>query len=506
MSFGNAAFAQQSKIESLKKRLSRATPKDSLAINMELGQIYEIELIDHTNALRHNKISHQLASRLGDSLSIVLSGRRMSELYNRLNILDSSLLACVKTLPIARRNGFEEEYGKILNTLGIVYIERGKYDVALQDLFESLSITEKLHDSTSTSTTLFSIGLLYYKIHDDDKALKYYHRSLEIKNKISDNWKLETLLLNISLCYSDKLDFEKSRKYIDQVKQLCKQKNCSRLTELELQVAEGLHFLRSDSLFDAEMCFLKGLPLAEAEHNIRLGLDCQLNLSKIYLQQHKLDVATQFLKQVEESENAAGFNNELLQLYTQLISIYKETGDYKMMAHYQGQYIQLRDSISGDDVRNNLMRTQAGYLERENEAKIKSQAELLTLQDDVISRQKIVRTLVIAVVILFIILAIVLYKVSKNKKIANALLDQQVAERTKELEISYRNLRVTMEERDATLRKVATEIRTSMITVAGLCSTGVKDVSDPATIAHLENINKTSHELLNLSSDLASET
>src|SRR5690349_14996225 len=147
MSFGNAAFAQQSKIEALKKRLSRATPKDSLAINMELGQIYEIELIDHTNALRHNKISHQLASRLGDSLSIVLSGRRMSELYNRLNILDSSLLACVKTLPIARRNGFEEEYGKILNTLGIVYIERGKYDVALQDLFESLSITEKLRDS-----------------------------------------------------------------------------------------------------------------------------------------------------------------------------------------------------------------------------------------------------------------------------------------------------------------------------------------------------------------------
>ncbi|MEO7988310.1 MAG: tetratricopeptide repeat protein [Chryseolinea sp.] len=453
----------------------------------------------------HALQAHALSWKVGDSLAIVQSGITLSEVYEQSNAADSQLLLGQKILVIAKRNNFFEEQASISTHLGLAFVYRAKYDAALEHLFEALILWEQLKNSAQISNTLTDIGLVYYKIKDDEKALQYYTRALALKNKTSGKKEVESLLLDISLSFSSQRQFEQSRKYLNQVKQLCQQKKCPAPIQLELEVAEGVHFFRMDSLTKAEKKFLSGNQLAATEKNTRLSLECTINLAKIYLKQNKVKLATGYLEQAEKSGNTSGFDNELMQLYTQFAGLYKKVNNYKMLVRYQDKYLQLRDSVSGEAVRNNLMHVQAEYLERENEAKIKSRTQMLALQDQIIERQNIVRLLIALVVILFILIAFFIYKSSQNKKNANTLLSKKVEERTKELEVSYRELKVTMEERDAALRKVTSEIRSSMITVNGLCSLGVKDVSQKESIDYLESIQNASQPLMTISTDLASE-
>ncbi|HOX81960.1 MAG TPA: tetratricopeptide repeat protein [Chryseolinea sp.] len=443
-------------------------------------------------ALQRTQVVHQLAWKNGDSLSIVQSGRTLVELYNKLVITDSIFSIGDKILVIAKRNNWLEEQGDINESLGRSFLSLSRYDLAMQYLFNALAIQEQLKDETQTSNTLIDIGRMYYEIKDDRKALEYFERALRIKNERSDNENLQSLFLNMSLCYSRQHDFVNSRLYIDRVKYACAKKLCLPTTLLTLEVTEGFHFLRMDSLTEAENSFKRGNQLAQKIQNARFGFDCILNLSKIFLQQGKIDLATQYLEEIKEWKTNEGFNSELLQLYTQLIEVYKKVDNHQKVAYYQERYIQLKDSVSGEEVRNKLMHVQADFLQRENKAKVESQTTLLELQDGVIKRQKTVRLLIAGVVALFILLAFFLYKANQNRKHANTLLDRKVEKQTRELEKSYRDLKVAMEQRDVTIRKVAVEIRNSMATVKGLCATGLKDITLPGSQAHLIEIENAS--------------
>ncbi|HEY3406249.1 MAG TPA: tetratricopeptide repeat protein [Ohtaekwangia sp.] len=433
------------------------------------------------------------ATKSGDSMSMVKAGKVLIEAYDNLTLTDSILRISDIILPIAKRNHWLEEQRDVNQYLGQSFLLRSRYDLAMQYLFDALAVEEQLPDKTKMGGTLAAIGQMYYKLKDDHKALEYYQRALEIEKEKPDSENLKVLLLNMSLCYSHLEEFTSSRQYIDQVKQLCGKKPCLAPTRLALEVTEGLHFLRMDSLNAAEKHFKLGNQLAQQTQNARLGFDCVLNLSKIYLQQGKIDLATQYLQEIKEWKTTEGFNSELLQLYAQLIEVYRKVNDHEKTVYYQERYIQLKDSVSGEDVRNKLMHVQAEFLQRENKAKIESQTTLLELQDQVIKRQKVVRLLIGGVVLLFILLAIFFYKANQNRKHANTLLDKKVEEQTRELEKSYRELKLAMEQRDATIRKVAVEIRNSMATVKGLCATGLKDItlaSSQARLIEIENASK----------------
>jgi tetratricopeptide (TPR) repeat protein len=498
-------FAQQQEIDRLSRQLPAALRLDSFKLFTQLASVYQADPNDVKKIIYYARQAHLLSWKIGDSLDIVQSGKVLGELYERSNALDSQRQVLERILPIAKRNNFIDEQANISTHLGLAFIYRAKYDLALENLFDALTFWELLKDTAQISNAITGIGIVYYKIKDDEKALQYYSRALALKNKTSDKKEIELLLLDISLCFSSQGKFEDSRKYLNQVKQVCAQKKCSPSIQLELDVTTGVYFFRRDSLSQAEEKFLSGNQLAIDENNTRLSLECAINLSRIYLKQNKIELATQYLEQAERSGNTSGFDNELMQLYTQFADLYKKVNNYKMLVRYQDKYLQLRDSVSGEDVRNNLMHVQAEYLERENEAKIKSRTEMLALQDEIIERQKTVRILIALVVVLFILISFFLYKSNQNRKLANTLLSKKVEERTKELETSFRELKIAMEQRDVALRKVTSEIRSSMVTVTGLCSLGMKDVSQKESIDYLESIRKASQTLMTISSELASE-
>ena len=124
------------------------------------------------------------------------------------------------------------------------------------------------------------------------------------------------------------------------------------------------------------------------------------------------------------------------------------------------------------------MRIQAEYEERENKAKIASQEQILRLKEEVIDRQRFLNFLVGIVAALFVMLTWIFFKLSRQRKNMNVLLDRKVGERTLALEKSLDDLRRSHDEQEILLRAISSDMKASVATIRGLCalSSGLEDV------------------------------
>jgi tetratricopeptide (TPR) repeat protein len=465
----------QQKIDSLLKELKTESPKKKLDIHLRLCYEYA----DEVKVLYHAKMAHAIATQMGDSLSMVKSGRLIGRSYRLLNHLDSAIEILRNISPIAERNDMFE-YGRLQNSLGMAYAYVANYSEALKCHFESLAVMEKIDNKQWISISLFNMGLVYYKIEDTKKALEYYERAYKLKQTIRYKESMDVLLINIGLCYTQLGDYSAARKYVEMGLAVCSG-NCSGVA-IQGEYALGIVYFMLNKMEAAEAHFLVSFHLSEEEKDIRYQFDNIIMLSKIYQATMRLYEAEQYLRAAEILANEAKYNLEVIKLYKQFFLLYSKKGDLGKVAFYQEKYIHLKDSVYDESFTNKLMRVQAEYLERENKEKIAAQQQLIDLKDKVIVRQTWLTALAGIAGVLLIIVVYILYKSNNQRKIVSRLLDEKIALRIAELESNYGDIQRKLEERKMAYTKTLTDIRNSVATLKDLSSSGTKDSND--TINH----------------------
>ena len=207
-------------------------------------------------------------------------------------------------------------------------------------------------------------------------------------------------------------------------------------------------------------------------------------------------LAEKYLKEAEEIiKRNSPFNFELIGIYAQIFKLYQKNRDFEKIALYQDKYISLKDSVFNEELTKNLMKAEAEYLEKENQARIESQNKILALNEEVIYRQKVANASFGAIAFLVIIISVILAKNNKHKQHINKLLDQRVKERTRELEMNRDALQRAWQERDALISKASSDIQSSIATLKGLCFLGAKEIDHPLATEYWKQLDKTSNGL-----------
>ncbi len=484
------------KIDSLKSLLQS---KDGLnSFNVLYSLAYEYIDVDDELALYYSSEAYKIAKNYGDSLGIVKAGRIKSLAQGRLGVLDSSLILSLEILPIASRNNYTEELNHILNRLGSAYVLKADYDNALEYYLQSLSIREKNGDKFDLSVILHNIGYVFFKLEDYDKALLYYTRSLNLKSEIENKYDLDNLLINLGLCYTYKKDYSKAREFIDQALSLCKN-HCSKNFVMQVDFSLGLIYFGLGELERAERHFYKSYNSAREVNNERFQLDNIVYLSKVNIHQNELVLAEKYLIDAEKlADSGTPYNLELIKIYHELFSLYERLKKFDRMAMYQNKYIQLKDSIYGEELTRNLMKIEADYLERENKALIVSQAEILSLKDEVIFRQRFMNAFIGIIALLLIVLSYVLIRSNRRERATNHFLEQKVRERTVELEKSNDALVRSLEEQTIVFQKLSSEMKSFIATIKGLCSLSLTDSETAEGGQYIRKIETTSDQLLGI--------
>ena len=88
-----------------------------------------------------------------------------------------------------------------LNNIGVVYVEIGQHQKALEKYNKALLISQKIDARSLEGTTLNNIGEYYHQIGEPQKALEYYEKALLISEEVGDRSGEATTLNNIGGVY-----------------------------------------------------------------------------------------------------------------------------------------------------------------------------------------------------------------------------------------------------------------------------------------------------------------
>ncbi|HEX6223134.1 MAG TPA: tetratricopeptide repeat protein [Chryseolinea sp.] len=487
------AWAEKKEIDSLESLLACSSIVERIDKLNELAYLYGER--DYKKGLQLANQALKIARELGDTLQIVKAGRATSYFFRRLNQLDSALTLGSELLPQARKKGFVVELKSILNGLAYVTILNANYDKALMYLFESLEIRKRDGDKFEISVALHNIGLVYYKLGNTGTALEYYQEALSLKNQTDNKYDLDLLLVNIGLCYAYSNLCREATRYIDDGFSKCNN-NCSDDRLVQGFLGYGIILFHEDEYSKAEKQFLKSYTLAKKVEAERFQLENIIWLSKIYIHDNKLAAAEKYLVEAEEIiQKNSPFKLELIGIYEQFFKLYQKKEDFKKISIYQAKYISLKDSIFNDEVTKNLMKAEAEFQERENRSRIESQNKILTLKEEVIYRQKVANASMGGIAFLVIILTVILARNNRQKQLRNKLLDEQVKERTKELEMNSNALQRAVQERYVLISEASSDIQSSIATLKGLCFLGSKEIDHPLATEYWKQLDNTSNGL-----------
>lgn len=219
-------------------------------------------------------------------------------------------------------------------------------------------------------------------------------------------------------------------------------------------------------------------------------------LSQIFIQRNETDKAIRLLQESDELINKGQpLNQEFIKIYSLFCQLYNKTKNFERIAFYQQKYIQLKDSVYSEQLTNNLMKLDAEYQERENKAKIASQEQILSLKERVIRQQNITNIIIGGIALLLIMLATILYRANRQKRMINKILDQKVNERTIALEKSRETLLQASMDVDELIESTSIDINTSLQTIKLLCTHGLQKVNDPNARQYISKIDSTSDQL-----------
>lgn len=508
------------KIDSINGLLQVKTGGEKLDLMMELVRIN----LDHDikQALILSKRAQAIALQDGDSLHIVQFKRASGFIYRRMDSLSQSIRELTDALQIAKRNKFDDDQIKILNTLAIAYSLNGNHDKALECHFQAIDVNEKRGNKEDMAITYNNIGFVYFKLKDYERALDFYKKSLDVKSSISSNYDLDRLLINMALCYNQLKKYKEAEKFINRAIDICKV-SCNPSVQIEAEFSLGISLSEQLRKQESISHFELSLKLARQQGDKRFQIENLLNLAIVKEHQGFRSEAIAFLKEAESIAISTNYSLSLIDVYKEFSKIYKSQSDFANSSKYQSKYIQLKDSIYSEDLIKNLAKVQTNYAERENIKTIKEKDQILELRQALINRQRIQYVFIIAITLLVLGLALVLLVANKRQQRASAELtkakvlieeqnrmlaeqnkelDARVKARTAELSKSNKMLIEVNSELDNFLYKTSHDIRGPLVTLKGLCNLALIEAKEPSLRDILDKLDGQSDKMAKILSRL----
>jgi tetratricopeptide (TPR) repeat protein len=375
-------------------------------------------------ALQYSHQSRSLATRIGDSLSIVKAYRLTAEVYRQLHQPDSAIYFYKCALAIAERNSFDERKF-IYDGLGSAYTFSGIYDQGLRHYFLALNFSRQLADTAYMSVVQNNIGLLHYNVGNNEKALEYFIEALKNKQKKNAGFDIELLLVKTGLCYRKLGNYERALRYIDQAIKVCGE-DCDGIMKANADLAYGLIFSKMEKWEKAKKYLVASYQKAIQIADTSLLTESQFGLGALYLRNGELAEAKTYLLRALEFARKTEHSSLAIDCYNELISLYSKENDLNERWSMQQALLSLRDSFYPNQRANKLASLEVEYQRKNDEI-------LISQKEELVSQETTKVFLYSVIVLLLIVIVFALLSIIRNKRRIQKHLDLKLYERLHEL-------------------------------------------------------------------------
>ena len=323
----------------------------------------------------------------------------------------------LEALPITVDKEDDVSRARASRLIGMASMYQGKNDEAFTYLTQAMSVARITKDPHLLSICNRSLGVFYELTVDYDKAMKFYIDALKFAKQSDDITDLAMVYGNLGNVLNSQGDFSEAINYFQKAKDIHKQTNN---LEMELNIATGLgiSYLKSKQLDKAQEIFESVLANNGVIVNFTYS-EASANLAHVYQEKGLHEKAIKMYQHVIEDSKAGSYPQALASAYLGLAGLYEtlerfddalrlyrqgiikvknktsveseialyeslamlqlQLGKYEEAARIQAEYIARRNTIQPV--------TQSGII-RKLEAQIKSERELIKLQENLIQRER----------------------------------------------------------------------------------------------------------------------
>ena len=300
---------------------------------------------------------------------------------------------------------------------GQAYRLMGDFNVAIYSLFKALAIAEEDQYDKGIAAANTALADVHSIVGNHTNSILYYKEAMKWLTK-SDSTLLAIILLNMGDEYYLSSMYDSA---------LVSFQSSLAIYENLGNDASGLAYnLGNIGLVQAELGNRE-----EAEFNIKAAIGSLETLGDHYGSAIFLSYLAEiygkkgYLKQAKVLADSSmsisqryGLKAEIRDNSRRLADIYAMSSDYETAYRYHQQYVQLKDSISNDEILSQMENLESAF----ELAKKQSEVDLLTAEQEY---QSTVINATIIISIILVILAIVILMYYRNKARTNAVLELQ---------------------------------------------------------------------------------
>ncbi len=400
--------------------------------------------------------------------------------------------------------------------IGIAYYYQSKYSEALNELKKAFPLKEELKDSINLGNILLLQGVIYAHFSDHNQAIEKYTDALKIYESINDKNGISSCYSNIGLIHQDQEEYEKAIEYSKKSTQLQLElenyikvaknyNNLGVLYELKgdlkramefyqkaVKIYEKEDFLQSmyitynniGSIYTKEGSFNDALYYLNKSFNGQKQLNsvkgqssALLNISKLFIKKKEYQKALKYLNDALVLADSSSYLSKKLEIHNEYYHLYLDLKDLKKALQYHLSYTTLKDTITKNQHKENVLRLQTLFETEQKDKEIKLLNAENELKNEQIRRQKTLSYLQAAVLLLFLITAFLIHRMYRKKKKVTQLLETQnkfikeqsdeIKSQNEQLETQTKQLQELDELKSTFFANISHEFRTPLTLILG---------------------------------------
>jgi len=280
---------------------------------------------------------------------------------------------------IKKYKNYKEEAG-ILNNIGDILYNWGKYDEALNNYNKALIVSNKIKDTIIEVYSMNHIGNIYLTLKKYNKAKEYFESALILAEKSKNDKNIAYSLKSIGLVYKYLNEEKKSQYY------------------LKNSYIRAFHSSK----------------LEESKNSFELG--------NIYYSNKNYDKTIKSCDYSLEIAIKNKFKEIISNNYELLSKVYKDKKDYKKSLDYYILYTNMKDSLYNTETHKQIIEIQTKY----ETTKKQKEIEVLTKENQIkelkIQKNNTLLSSVIAILVLVIVISSVVIDSYRSKKARKKIL------------------------------------------------------------------------------------
>ncbi|HRD41052.1 MAG TPA: tetratricopeptide repeat protein, partial [Bacteroidia bacterium] len=368
----------------------------------------------------------------------ILQGVLFSQDIKKIVELNNKAQELINTDPLKSKELAEQalSMAKEANIDTLIYISRfncgvanyflDKKQEALEDFIANKQLAEKLKDDSKIIESLNGIGNMYKDIDRYESALQTYHEGLALCEAKNIPDKKLLIVSNLAMAHIN-LGNPDSANYFNYKALSYYREYKSGDRAFLMNVYGSLLGCYSDLKMEDSVLKYSSLAIAIADElgDKHTKAGNTYNIGDFYNKVGKHKEAIKYLEEADALSDEARNPSLEYEIQLGLANAYYNTANYEKSAKCYGKALQLSDKIHEEQTVEKLSEMEVKYETGKKEDELKrlsAEQEISALK---VKQSRTLTFISIISVIVFLIIAGVLFKQNKNKKQANALLQKQ---------------------------------------------------------------------------------